>query len=574
MNNPENVTREEKILTSRLNVTHQRLHTYGRAYEQTRIDYGDVFPLMVYQGEVVYHKLFSAIRDINPLLKSLKNFERIKASGEVLNHFKKMDYFEIKTRGVSLLDIENLSLPLISESIKKLDKIFLNLPRFISKFNKKRNSEIQYSICMFPTQLIARIEEKQQIPRNLLPLSQRLVQYLDNYVEIIKNGQSSSALWEIKTAGKLASRSVLIQLLGSYLPARLKITPSSAIKLFRDRFDFALYFNISRRGLIDVFENDAKYAYRPGALPNDLIKYIHFNEETDLRATVLLALEYKDYLDNDQNKSEAFEEVKNLKERLEKFSKFIHSDVQRSNGRRLTFEFKNNSQIRELILTHQNRDVFILIYRFKDNSTHLTLEINKNGEVFGLPLSLETSHPFVADFLLRDSLSLILDRADQLHPKIERPLETLQAKTGKPKEVLSNTPVVIFQAPFSRKRKNRIETTSNSSSKEEFILELPEIPKMPEKKFVILNSEEEIRELIGRHPREKDVQRVMNQINKFETGLLPPYKTIDWSEGHAQILMVGRDIRVVMLHQGRGFYRVAAVGDREYVYENFADYKG
>ncbi len=389
----------------------------------------------VFQNSPRVYQYASQIREIPEILNQAAEaevFTGFKLDPNLLEFLKGSNIFEEKIGKTSLIDIEQMPLPLQKSDIGRINKLFKSLPKVKDPkddpVNKRQIIAGRIMIEM-ASQKLARPDLKITIPDNLKPVNDRLKAYFEYWTALTidpPHGTDNADIEEflyIKAIKKSAPW--LMDGLASFVPACLGITPASVSKLYESRFlDCALSTSAISKFLmerdwkpkmLDYWEQSSKWAHRLHNLPPDLQEFQYLDKEMDEEASQILLVHYSSIEDVGEIKQSAA----SFKERIKTYREVIHSDIMQSNKRRLLLSAPDDNAISNITLTCQNKDVLIFILQFKNSNAHLTLELGKDGRVYGFPAQLIHDHPKLEDQVFADVLPPVLEEAQKRHPSIE-----------------------------------------------------------------------------------------------------------------------------------------------------------
>lgn len=526
---------------------------------------------IVYQGEPFIYTYLETRHGIPQLIKRIQKIQQNisgnqSAYAENLANLKNQDVFSHKIKGVSLNDIEQMPLPLERDNIKRINRVF----HTVFSPGKNQSFVMRYALLCLATQKIARPEKQIAIPASLERLYNRIIHYLDYYVDFFTTSSPTQEEQERFLIALGWAGRWLIYTLGCYLPARLGLTPSSVIKLYQQQTTNVS--SILRHVIIHEMEKQTKFSFRKDSLPADIVDYQHYNSQNDKIAAQLLVDFYEKQDLKDVEIASASTDSEQLLERLEGYRKAIRAEIMNSHNNRLTLNFSPNNVINEVIITNQrqNKQTLIFILKFKDKQAHLTLEIDDKNRLYGLPGELIKENPHIGDSILRDILVPFLEKMRLKHPDIE-------TKPISPSELFSK-PLILSQSPVSVKeveevdiepvknprRVSRIPTSIGRVFTQAQEPEPPSPISEKPRQFRVIHSRKRVAEMLRGTPRSQDIAQIMEAIRKFEFGQKLS-KQISWSRGTRVVLRVG-DWRIILNPIGKNFYTLETVGQRKDVY--------
>lgn len=498
--------------------------------------------------------------------EAITSAEKIEGPSKTMELGKKRDMFGIDIRGISLADIEKLPLPLDDSSIRTISKFIRH--GFFSRLSIKQNAA-QQSALLLPTHFLARSNFpdrsfNRRAPEALRPLAERMTEYMDFFTPFLTDpdvgsGERFRALASFPWIG-----TAFIEAFGYYVPARLGISPSSAMKAFESM----VIDNPTgvRKEYMEVLGKEAANAFRKDALPAEIHRYLQYDPTRDREATGRLAEAYAEKIeDYPQDYEEAIEIFNRNRTNIQK-------DINASKGAKAFEVALGNSQV-DVVVASQYTQTLIFILKFRNSDTHLTLDIKDDGTIYGLPHSLNFESPLLAEHLTNDLFTAMTaeskkrypDRAPRLRD-LPPSLEFLQAFQFRlPEALLLKSD---DDGEVSRPKKRRGETLKAIIAP--LTADQPELPKAQPsryKKYRVAYSKKKIRELAGKKVTDEMVDRLAAALRQFEYG----EKRVKALEEDGQYdskdlrIRVG-DFRMVIESRGAGRFRLIEVDDRRDAY--------
>jgi len=471
------------------------------------------------------------------------------------------DIFNEKVSGLTLSEIEKMPIPLASHDIKRVTKIFSN---------RQDKYDILRRLLVFASQNA--LSEGQVVPVQLKPLYNVTTDLLNYYRDQLFNmhatvdQDSGLAFW-------LGMRGLpyLPQALGSYIPASIGITPSSTLKALEQKCEAMgsslLAQQFKKKVVHRIMAKETADSYRRNVLPQDLEQYVHYSPEKDERAKAILEASQPDFSDDDSLQFQ--QESRRIRSSLAPYFGTLLNDVNKSLGKRLVFQ-PQNEVIHNVTVTSQDRRVLILVLHFSDGQTHLTVEMDRRGGIYGFPPDLAINNLALLYKTFNDIAQPILDYTVKAHPEVGR---KQQKYTPPVREDNTVSPVLTRQTrlenyvPIPRPRTGIRQIAQNILAN---VGDKPLPSREAEtRQHIVIYSRKKIEEAMGRHPNPKDVDLVMREIKDFEFGRSSA-KLLKWSGGERHELRAGR-WRVILNHRDRNFYRLETVGDRKEVLKDYAD---
>jgi len=399
----------------------------------------EAFPLVedrTFKGPPSVYGFAEALREIPDFLNQLKEVEGgFAANPAIVADLQGTNFFETKLNGTSLLDIEGMQLPLSNKDIQRIHGMFpigMAIPGAskIFKMPSMEDKIVLQMMVLLAARKFVDPKEKIKVPEKIMHLHSRLVNYFDHWVELTLNPPESAKAEYMEYISPTMVSQDLFWAIGTYLPARLGILPSSAIKLYIERVSRSkLSPDVGLAGLF--FKNafwrpfflpglsvPTRKAIRTHALPFDLQKYQNYDFETDKRASAILAKRYSQELAN-IDLTTTHEAASRFRDRLSLYRESLQADILSSGSKRRLVVNMDDESVEKLILTSQNKDTLMMILDFKDNeNTHLTLEFTKDERLFGFPVEM-LKEKGLTDLVTADMLQPLLERAQYLHPSVE-----------------------------------------------------------------------------------------------------------------------------------------------------------
>lgn len=487
------------------------------------------------------------------------------------------DVFSYEIAGTSLLDIEQMSLPLSTTDIQRINKVFRQQPPF--PVLDKKAAWIRQLMGIFATQQLARPREHVTIPAELRPLHARLVDYFDYFVDSLID---PSATDEEKENFLLACywANGALRALSFYVPARLGITPSSAVKLYREWVGtLSPSWKFAAKPALRLFEKLSQRAFYDQNLLPGLEEYQRYSSENDKRATQLLTAYYEAQHPTDEEIILAQKESEEFQGRLTRYHRSLHRDIIQNGSKAIEFQFSAGHPVEKIIVTAQEfaTHALIFILQFTDRKTHLTLEINEHGVIYGFPHEAKRERPHLIDELLGDVLKPLLETAKQRYPHIEpapKPAlpisQVLFSSQDTPRinGYLGQELAIDEPRPLKRRQRLAVMLAASTGLSSEPVPSTRK-PKESTRKARVVYSRKTLPAAFTKQPRPNDLEMVRRALHRFEqTG---DAKFIDWTGGKRLVLRVG-DMRIILRHEGDSIYAVETIGERQHVYRGrYAD---
>lgn len=322
----------------------------------------------------------------------------------------------------------------------------------------------------------------------------------------------------------------LPQALGAYIPARLGITPSSAIKLYQHLEERAPVFDkFTNRDSVRFLTHESQHAIRENNLPEVLDKYQHYDPQMDQAAEKQLTQHYQLGV-NPEDYAKVHESTVTRLDKLGLYRAAIYSSATRSRERHLTgggyseVPLADNPLLSNIIVTSQYRDTLMLILKLHDDQTHLLLEVDKQNNLYGLPPKLAYRRPYTEDLLLNDILDPILAKLQRVFPHVEKPNPLKEAiivsypPSTVNKSEKSEPYEKILVVPTKEDKPETLKRRVLSPISKYLEGHQPPAPQKEERQRIVHHTIEDVADRLGRNESDKIVRKVMRGITEFEYG--------------------------------------------------------
>lgn len=519
------------------------------------MDKGATLAERIYSEGSIIGAYINDARNVSLALKGAKRFE-VK-DPEIARFAHQRNPFTQRIRGASLTDIEELPYPLTREGLITINR-FLRFS-YVSRFTLSNTAQMAQEIAVTLPALNTIYPKEGLVTSQLKPLCDRMTAYFDFFSDFITSTHiSPTQEIEFLSVAAFASRS-LWRGLGCFLPGRLGITPSSTAKLFdgkiRSGFD-AWAWEMLKKELTKELHG----AFLKDKLPEELHKYLLYDTQANQEAAMLLQPYYQQLAKDSFERAHSGDQNEPLI-RLHSYQKALRADMLNAPEKFLRFPL-THPVIREVLVASQYKQSLILIVRFRNSPTHLTLDINERGKIYGIPAALLREDPHIGDLLAKDLLGPILEYGRRRHPGIE----------SVPKAVI-RMPLRITQKPPPDLIVNGDDYTkyiAEKPLKRKRLVRLFQEPKLPERveqrepRFQVNHSRSQVEELTGGKLPEKMTDRVMEAIKMFEWGEKTAKDLTD-IQGYYRI-RVG-DYRIFLYHMDGKKYDLDKIKHRSKAYE-------
>lgn len=533
---------------------------------------------MLYQGEPFVEQFLTAYRNYHENLMHATQLGKvvIRRGRYEIHNPEMFDLYVHRVGGMSLFDVEKMERNketghLSEEDIKKLDKMF-------SGRRTKDDGVVLQSLIFLATQPYARPDVSKTTGPSLSKLQENITDYLEYYTEQITDFSLSE--WEeMSLMWRIHGKPWLAAALGCYIPARLGITSSSASKLYDEKVNvmldsLGLNNALMRHQYSKVysgFKEQSKEAWRKGAFPPQLEKFTMCDKALDKRASDLLLSHYgKNVLSEDQLIELSEATAKFIAKTAESIPAIQKKVIKRQDaGWRYQFPL-NNEIIESVTVTaqKQNHDVVVYIVQFTDRKTHLTLEIDKFGNLYGFPPRLFRDNPATCDLLLQDILPPLLKQVEASKQVFLEKSKIVQ---------LEETPkMVVRQKPERRKiiEKKELKARSVVTPLAPYLeARVADKHENTQDNIRVIYSRSGIKEKLGKKKvSDKLVNRIINSLKRFEQG--DTYKSIrSERSGYRNVVRVG-DLRIILREVRPNIFVTEIIKDRgKGVYDDYSDIK-
>ncbi len=580
--------REKIRLQGELGATLAKLNITSNNWNETARGANHDIAGVVFRSKPMVSPYLEARRDLREFLDKAQgvNLRNRFCDPKFLDHLDDQDLFSLKLgsnifrEGVSLMDIEQMKLDRSSEQAISLEdiarinsifrlrfdpKLLLHLRRPYTQDNME--SIIRRVVIYLATQKLARPELKLAIPLSLAPLHERLIHYFDYYTKIIANTAADEET-DINLNRVLNYYGPwLDQALGCYIPARLGITPASAIKLYKYRtetsFVLPLYWVLTMRAL----NFNSSKAYRDNILASDLESLIHPDGGADqIAADKLLVLTDIGNKTDDQLVEANFR-AESLLEKFSLYHKSLYADVLNSKDQRLeVINLNAESTLNKITVVFQYKNTAMLVLHFRDGQTRLLLELGKdiNNDqryaLYGIPSKLLQNYPHVVPLIIIEILQPLLKQLRLMHPAIE----DTSKKAHKPAPIIFPSPKTAQNQQEVMRERVKIEKVKPPRGFMTPIQLVLAEPKLHEsthqpKKFTVLFSKFQIEQSLPKNTPLEVVDQIVRELRNFELGRVILADKIrvsgDWELKSGQY-------RIFLRHKKGRFYAFVSAGKR------------
>lgn len=243
----------------------------------------------------------------------------------------------------------------------------------------------------------------------------------------------------------------------------------------------------------------------------------------------------------------------------------LYAEIMKSGRKRLEFDLPEGSVANRVTVTCQNRKSLIFILHFNDNQTYLTLEVDQEIKLYGLPPKLAVDDFDLVHPLFRDVLGPVLADVMVKHVPPE-PIRLLDYVDRRPAfmnpepsaEISHSEPIRVEQV--SKKEKSRLRLLTP-------ILEVlsgpepPAVEQTPKRERVVIYSRTQLEDLLPRNTTEETINRLIKVIRGVEAGTVQFVDKIDELGQDAWEVRIKKH-RLLFRHHRGNLYTLVGAGPR------------
>lgn len=501
---------------------------------------GPSISAMIFRGDPALCRLLSAEKNLAPILEKLQElnlsyFIYDPASLNKLQEWSHMNYpvgQSFLSNGISLSDIDKLPLDPqhADENFKKIAAFYPPVFRITSSERERKERFIQHNVLILAAMKDAQPTRAIVVPDNIEGLQQHFRTFLDRYTNMFLEARQVDSWDQFKELLPLSWSPVLKFSVGCYLPARLGISPNSAVEVFKNWVLNSGIFNPSWNRFLHNLAAGSLEAWKVQNVNADLQEFVNYNLPASMAREKAL-----EQMVNDK-KLQSDQIVDHLKE-LPEFFYQIHTEILRSPLGRLNV-YPDSRIFEEVQVTSFNRKSLVFIAQFTGQEAYLPVEINRNPftnefQVYGIPARIKTLNPGVEKMIISHLLPPVIDRLKQRRAVHSR----------------DNTSSMPSSRPF---RESRTTIPSSDGSVQG--------PKQP----TVLYDERELRRRLKGVP-EKVVLQIIEGLNSFQQGnkIMKPLKD---NPGLSRLRF--GDYRVVLEDLGNNKFVIVFAGDKQQINTN------
>ena len=422
--------------------------------------------------------------------------------------------------GVSLKDIEEMQLSesgeLSEPDVLRINEIFYNgdffrkIPFLRRNDNPDEEQSVREASYLAVVQGEARPDIKIPDDLSLHPLRKRLNAYFDYYTDLLTGPPLGFSDESLLYMNLFLTAPWVSQILGSYIPARFDITPSSARKLIESRFYRSSVAMRKWRGFLEGYNISNQDAVRVGSYPEDLGDFLKYDPLMDEKAEAALRGYYDSNRFGIEEGKDITEENFTLAESLAGYHKHLQKDIIHSPNSRLEFRMPEGHVIEKVTLTTQtqNRNTIVYILHLKEG-LHMAIELNRHEGFFGLPAKLSSDNSLLVYQLGSDLLNGVTNNLIPKHvqPEPIRITQILNAEAGRSEDIH------MRKEPTAKTKQSIVMTPIRIA------LGLNELPSRRQTEFKTLGcSENEVIDVMPRNTQIEDINRIMAEINDVRSG--------------------------------------------------------
>lgn len=543
---------------------HERIHVRLR---DTVDLYNSLYTGNTTVAEAVYQKGVPAEETVDAMIDHSRGIDdgwRLiqggKASTELseyLQYCNEHDPIVQPHKGVSIGSIADMSSPLSGEDIRKINDLF-----YVGLF--RRPNEVQ----KHNTAILSNFTVQSQLPgahAQVSPRTQRLKEnltsYFDYWAEVFTNSANlaEGGYLHMDFLRMMFSQHLLYTTI-AYIPARLGVSPSSAMELFEE---FAEMSNFTARrtlkkGVRKYTTQILGQSYIPSKVPEDILPFILPNSQNSESVSSFLEKE----IAIPEGENEQFEAYNSRNRAIKQLNTQVLPSVLRSltKGKEVVNLVPQESDyITKIQIAQQYSKAAIIVLHLK-NGSHLTLDFTKNNRVYGFPHRVRQQNPSIED-------QVILDVVDSITGELRRQRE--HARQTETHDSDNQTEVIkpVYQ-PYSPQelRRKKIKTRSEQDQQQpEPLTEITNEPVQQARVNFVAYDEGLIKKELGGKASAKTVRQVSNALYRFGYGEKSA-KLLEFDPTHNTIRLRAGNFRIVLRRIDESQFEIIKIGDRKDVY--------
>ncbi len=478
--------------------------------------------------------------------------------GEYLQYCNDNDPIVQTHKGVSISSIADMSSPLSGEDIRKISDLF-----YVGLF--RRPNEVQ----KHNTALLSNFTVQSQLPgphARITPRTQRLKEnmtsYFDYWAEVFTNSANlaEGGYLHMDFLRMMLSQHLLYTTI-AYIPARLGVSPSSAMELFEE---FAEMSNFTARrtlkkGIRTNTAQTLRQSYIPSKVPEDILPFILPDSQNSESVSSFLEKE----IAIPEGENEQFEVYNARNRAIKQLNTQVLPGVLRSlaKGKEVVNLVPQESDyITKIQIAQQYSKATIIVLHLK-NGSRLTLDFTKNNRVYGFPHRVRQQNPSIED-------QVILDAVDSITVELRRQREhAYQAQKQNTENHIVEFGKPAYQVhPPQEHRPKKIKTRGEQGEQqEEPITEIADEPAQQARINFVAYDESLIKKELGGKASAKTVRQVSNALYRFGYGEKSA-KLLEFDPSHNTIRLRAGNFRIVLRRIDESQFEIIKIGDRKNVY--------
>jgi hypothetical protein len=294
---------------------------------------------------------------------------------------------------------------------------------------------------------------------------------------------------------------------------------------------------------------EVREAYLKEVFPKELQEFQHYDSQSD---DAVVRRIRKDYQGGQSDPIDEAVSSAKLSELLSKTSLYHHKlteDLMGSKPKTKVIVFPESSFLASVTLAAQNRLSLIMFLRFREDESHLLLEMNSEGRIYGLPPELMSENQDLSKLLLLDLLTPTLESFRKFYPRVE---EKMSDSTTEPSIIPAAFGIERQTLPL--KGEDRISGSKRFRRRVKMIadvlLDQPLSPEVQSPALTVNYSEDDIIRDLGKNAQPADIARIKSVIERFKNGGTRAKSLVASREGSIE-LRAGR-YRILLLPGEKG----------------------
>ncbi|MBI2337710.1 hypothetical protein HYU95_00855 [Candidatus Daviesbacteria bacterium] len=327
-----------------------------------------------------------------------------------------------RVNGTSLKDISQMSLPLSTRDITRID-------RMIDKWTKPvQTKEGQPRDPTFYIQSVVNLAATQATLFPKVPISDQarlLIQRLKNYWEYY-------TAWALNYDQKDESPFFMLKMvpgnhlpwaLLSFIPARLHITPSSTYRLIdahTENLNPSIFRHFIRNSGFFHTMTSLLQTMSPAQIPQAIAKYQYTNPGSEAKLAKILRQTYRDQTKMSQaEKTSLNTTTETLIKATVLYHKHLRGAAQASKDGFLRIPIQTDIFFNEILVGALYGKTLTIVGITEDEQVFVTLDLVQNGQLLGVPPQLQKDNSASANLLIQNLLTPVLREARTGNPLVE-----------------------------------------------------------------------------------------------------------------------------------------------------------